>query len=155
MVESAEDLCYSFISFRQSRYDSLTVKKRRNKKEARDRGTAMELRASQREACARQLEDDRRHLEELNLQVDSLYLRKQLKKQEVLNKNEEKAKLYMEAMVREAVGEPPTGLSEAKRKDYDRRVEEMKRSLGGGSKTHSSYGDQNSLYAAMLRSLST
>lgn len=154
MAQSVEDLCYSLLSFRQGRYDSLTIKKRRNKKEIRDRQTAMEQRAAQRETHARQLENDRKHLEELNLQLDSLYLRKQRMKEEILNKREEKAKLYLEAMVRDAVGDPPKGLSETKRQDYDRRVEEMKRSLGGGYKAHCQYEGRKHLLAAMLQSIS-
>lgn len=154
MAQTVDDLCYAYISLRGRRYNSLTPKKRRNKKEVRDRQTAMAKRESQRDAYERQLENDRKRLEELNLQLDPKYLKKQQLREQTLNARQEKAKLYLEAMVRDAAGEAPTGLNETKRLAYNKRVEELRCAFSASPKVCSEYNGQSRLFASMLQKVS-
>lgn len=146
MAQTVDDLCYAHISLRSRRRNSLEPKKRRNKKEVRDRKTAMAKRESQREAHERQLENDRKHLEELNLQWDSKYLEKQQLKEQIPNPKQEKTRLYLEAMIKDVTGCPY--------KHYDERVEGLRSYLLTSPKVRSEYDGRSRLLAAMLQKVS-
>jgi hypothetical protein len=147
MAQTVDDLCYAHISLRSRRCNSLAPKKRRNKKEVRDRKAAMAKRDSQREAHERQLENDRKHLEELNLQWDSKYLEKQQLKEQILNPKQEKTRLYLEAMIKDLSGSKYHAY-------YDKRVEEFRSYLLTSPKVRSEYDGRSRLLAAMLQKVS-
>ena len=154
MAKTVDDLCYAHISLRSRRCNSLTPKKRRNKKEVRDRQAAMAKRQSQREGNERQLENDLKHLEELNLQFDPKYLKKQQLREQIRTTKQEKDRLYLEAMLKDMTGETPTGLNETKQLAYNKRVEELRCALSTSSKVRSEYDRRSRLLASMLQKVS-
>lgn len=148
-----EDLCYEFILMRNRRFDSVVPKKRHNKKEARDRQNAINKRNFQREMHQDEVESERKHLEELNCGLDPDYLRKQQAREQALTRKEENRRLYLEAMVRDTVGNRPTGLSAAKQEAYTRLEAEAVRLFKSAPRQKFAWEGQGRLLSALRREL--
>ena len=84
--------------------------------------------------------------------MDTHYLERQRKLEARQSERESRQKLYEETMIKDAIGDPPTGLSDKKLKFYEEAVERLRKDFQSEGRVKVERGvDRKTLLKTLLK----